>query len=154
MVRYDLEINGILKKGKIPKPNLDKDKRTALHQLRKDKDRIILTADKGVAMVVLDKEDYINKAKELLNTQAYKEIPKDPTNKIKAQLITKLRRIKKERKLDEGTYRTMYPIGCIPPKFYGLPKIHKTGTLLRPIVSSRGSVTYGVARVLVRSSNC
>ena len=142
------EINGILKKGKIPKPNLDKDERTALHQLRKDKDGIILTADKGVAMVVLDKEDYINKAKDLLNTPAYKEIPKDPTNKIKAQLITKLRRMKKERKLDEGTYRTMYPAGCIPPKFYGLPKIHKTGTPLRPIVSSRGSVTYGVAKVL------
>ena len=108
----------------------------------------ILTADKGVAMVVLDKEDYINKAKELLNTPSYKEIPKDPTNKIKAQLITKLRRIKKDRKLDEATYRTMYPTGCIPPKFYGLPKIHKTGTPLRPIVSSRGPVTYGVAKVL------
>ena len=99
-------------------------------------------------MVVLDKEDYINKAKDLLNTPAYKEIPKDPTNKIKAQLITKLRRIKKERKLDEGTYRTMYPTGCIPVKFYGLPQIHKTVTPLRPIVSSRGSVTYGVAKVL------
>ena len=142
------EINGILKKGKIPKPNLDKDERIALHQLRKDKDRVILTVDKGVTMVVLDKEDYINKAKELLNTPAYKKIPKDPTNKIKAQLITKLRRIKKDRKLDEGTYRTMYPTGCIPPKFYGLPQIHKTGTPLRPIVSSRGSVTYRVAKVL------
>ena len=142
------EINGILKKGRIPKPNLDKEERLALHQLRKDKDRIILTADKGITMVVLDKEDYINKAKDLLNTPAYKEIPRDPTNKIKAQLITKLRRIKKERKLDEGTYRTMYPTGCIPPKFYGLPKIYKTGTTLRPIVSSRGSVTYGVAKVI------
>ena len=75
------------------KPNLGKKKMKeqapSLHQLRKDKDRVILTADKGVAMVVLDKEDYINKAKELLNTPAYKEIPKDPTNKIKAQLITK-----------------------------------------------------------------
>ena len=89
------EINGILKKGKIPKPNPDKDERTALHQLRRDKNRVILTVDKGVAMVVLDREDYINKAKELLNTPVYKEIPKDPTYKIKAQLITKLRRIKK-----------------------------------------------------------
>ena len=42
----------------------------------------------------------------------------------------------------------MYPTGCVLPKFYGLPKILKTGTLLRPIVSSRGSVTYGVAKVL------
>ena len=42
----------------------------------------------------------------------------------------------------------MYPTGCIRPKFYGLPKIHKTGNPLRPIVSSRGSVTCGVAKVL------
>ena len=67
---------------------------------------------------------------------------------IKAQLITKLRRIKKDINLDEGTYKAMYPTGCVPPKFYGLPKIHKTGNPLRPIVSSWGSVTYGVAKVL------
>ena len=39
----------------------------------------------------------------------------------------------------------MYPTGCVP-KFYGLPKIHKPDTPLRPIVSSCGSVTYGVAK--------
>ena len=42
----------------------------------------------------------------------------------------------------------MYPTGCIPPKFYGLPQIHKTGNPLRPIVSSKGLVTYGVTEVL------
>ena len=41
----------------------------------------------------------------------------------------------------------MHPTGCIPPKFYGLPKMHKTGNPFRPIVSSRGSVTYGAAKV-------
>ena len=40
------------------------------------------------------------------------------------------------------------PTGCVLPKFYGLPKIHKTGNPLRPIVSSRGLVTYVVAKVL------
>ena len=45
------EINGILKKAKIPKPNLDKDERTALHQLRKDKDRVILTAYMGIKVL-------------------------------------------------------------------------------------------------------
>ena len=44
----------------------------------------------------------------------------------------------------------MYPTSCIPPKFYGLPKIHKTGNPLRPIVSSKGSVTYGVTKVLAK----
>ena len=33
-------------------------------------------------------------------------------------------------------------------KFYGLPKVHKIGNPLRPIVSSRGSVTYEVAKVI------
>ena len=44
----------------------------------------------------------------------------------------------------------MYPTGCIPPKFYGLCKIHKPDTPLRPIVSSCGSVTYGVAKELAK----
>ena len=37
---------------------------------------------------------------------------------------------------------------CSPTRFYGLPKIHKVGTHLRPIVSHRGSITYGVAKEL------
>ena len=44
----------------------------------------------------------------------------------------------------------MYPTGCVPLKFYGLPKIHKPDTPLRPIVSSCGSVTYGVAKKLAK----
>ena len=44
----------------------------------------------------------------------------------------------------------MYPMGCSAPKFYGVPKIHRLDTLLRPIVSSHGSVTYGLAKVLTK----
>ena len=36
------------------------------------------------------------------------------------------------------------------PKFYGLPKIHKEGTPLRPIVSSIGAVTYSTSKELSR----
>ena len=50
--------------------------------------------------------------------------------------------------MDEGTYKAMYPTGCVPTTFYGIPKIHKTGNPLRSIVSNRGLVTYGVAKVL------
>ena len=114
-------INALLRKGKEPKPNLNKQERIALLQLKKDQARIILTVNKGVALVVLDKEDYINKGQGLLSQPAYKEIPKDPTNRIKAQPITKLRRIKKDSNIYEGTYKAMYPTGCVPPKFYGLP---------------------------------
>ena len=142
------DINALLRKSKVPKPNLTRQESIGLAQLKKDKDRVILTADMGVAMVVMDREDYISKVQQLLAKPAYRPIPRDPTNKVKAQLITKLRKIKKEDNLDEGTYKAMYPTGCIPCKFYGLPKIHKTGNPPRPIVSSKGSVTYGDAKVL------
>ena len=36
------------------------------------------------------------------------------------------------------------------PKFHGLPKIHKPDTPLRPIGSTCGSVTYGVAKELAK----
>ena len=110
------DINALLRKAKIPKPSLTKEERIGLTQLKKDKDRVVLTADKGVVLVVMDKQDYISKAEALLATPAYKTIPRNPTNKLKAQLITKLRRIKRENNLDEGTYKVMYPTGCIPPQ--------------------------------------
>ena len=110
---------------------------------------MVLTADKGVAMVSMDQQDYINKAQTLLqDTNTYKVLPKDPTSYLKNKLITLLKDIKQTGGLFTQKYKQLYPTSAVPPKFYGLPKIHKTGTPLRPIVSSRGSITYGVAKEL------
>ena len=88
----------------------------------------MLTADKGVAMVVLDKKHYLEKAEALQAQPDYRTIDKDPRNKLKTRLIQTLRRIKRDTNMGVGMYRTMYHTGCMAPKFYGLPKIHKTGT--------------------------
>ena len=87
-----VDINNLLKQARVLKPNLSKEEITGLKQHSKDTSRVILTVDKGVVLVVMDKEDYINKAQQLLEQPAYRTIPRDPTNKIKAQLITKLRK--------------------------------------------------------------
>ena len=55
------DINRVLRSSHPPKPNLTKAQNIALRELKRDRDRIVLTADKGVAMVVMDKQDYINK---------------------------------------------------------------------------------------------
>ena len=47
-------------------------------------------------MVVLNKEDYIKKAKHLLNQPTYKKMTEDPTSKQKARLIKLLKNIKAE----------------------------------------------------------
>ena len=52
--------------------------------------------------------------------------------------------------MDDATYRRLYPTGASPPKFYGLPKVHKSVMPLRPIVSSIGSVTYETSKELSR----
>ena len=56
-----LDINSLLWKAKAPKSNLTKQEKIGLSKLKKDKDRVILTADTGVAMVIMDKEDYNSK---------------------------------------------------------------------------------------------
>ena len=42
-------------------------------------------------MVVMDRQDYINKANLLLNQNTYKIISKDPTNTIKTNSLTSLK---------------------------------------------------------------
>ena len=121
-----------------------------MEELKKDKTRMILTPDKGVSIVMLDKDEYIKKADELLRQSSYKNIPTDPTNRHKNKLISLLKKIKREGGMDEATYRRLYPTGASPPKFYGLPKVHKSGMPLRPIVSSIGSVTYETSKELSR----
>ena len=69
----------------MPKPNLTKEESKGLAKLKRDKDRVVLTADKGVAIVVMDKEDYIQKAESLFTQLAYNPTDRDPTSKIKAK---------------------------------------------------------------------
>ena len=139
----------VLRKPHHPKPNLNKDEFIALKQLKSDNNCMVLTADKGVALVVIDTVDYIKKAKEILeDTKTYRVIQTDPTSRLKNKLINILRRIKTATGLQENIYKKMYPTGASPPKFYGLPNIHKKNIPLRPIVSSIGSVAYGLAKVL------
>ena len=52
--------------------------------------------------------------------------------------------------MDDNTYRRLYPTRAVPPKYYGLPKVHKPGMPLRPMISSIGSVTHSTAKELAR----
>ena len=145
------EMRGALRNSQEPTRNITKQEVQALVELKKDQSRVILTADKGVAIFIMDKEEYNEKAKALLEDQGtYKALKSDPTNRMKTKLISLLKKIKSEGGINDTQYNKMYPTGAVPPKFYGFPKIHKRGILLRPIVSCRGSISYEVAKELAR----
>ena len=128
------------------KPYIPKEEYQALKQMKKYDTRMVLTADKGVSMVVVDREEYIQKSEELLHQPNYKILQSDPTNKYKNKLISLLKSINTEGGMDDNTYRRLHPTEAITPKCYGLPKVHKPGMPLRPIISSIGSVTNATAK--------
>ena len=55
------ETNCLLRKARAPRANITREEKKALRALKEDKDRIVLTAEKGVAMVVLDKKEYLER---------------------------------------------------------------------------------------------
>ena len=83
----------------------------------------------------------IRKPEELLDQPAYKPIHTDPTTKYKNKLISLLKTIRTEGGINDVIYRRLYPTGAGSSKFYGLPKGHKEGIPLRPLVSSIGAVS-------------
>ena len=111
-----------------------------LVNLKRDPDIIITRADKGNKIVILDKISYNKKVTDILSdTHTYKRIESDPTDKFTREVRKELGILQKERLVTPQMYKMFYPKGCSAPKFYGLPKIHKDGVPLRPIVASYSS---------------
>ncbi|XP_057308994.1 uncharacterized protein LOC130647229 [Hydractinia symbiolongicarpus] len=131
-----------LQKSKTPKDNLQKSERLSLKNLKKDKDIIILPADKGRTTVIMNTLDYINKCNEHINKGPYKLLKKDPTEVIKREANTS----KRKEYIDDKQYYRLKPCDGPPPRFYGLPKIHKQGNPIRPIVSCTGTPLYNLSK--------
>ena len=91
------EVYRVLRQCHQLKPKLKKEEMVAMKQLKSDRNRMVLTTDKGVALMVMDRSDYIKKAKKLLeDTNTYRIIQIDPTSRLKNKLVKILRRIKAE----------------------------------------------------------
>ncbi|XP_072048289.1 uncharacterized protein [Amphiura filiformis] len=143
------KVTHIINTAKLPESNLTKEERKALENLRKDNTIIVLPADKGRACCVIDRTDYESKVDSLLSDDnTYERLCKDPTEKYKKELSVILNDLKSCGAIDFALKERLFPTECDVPKIYGLPKVHKTGVPLRPIVSSIGSVSYNSSRFL------
>ena len=59
--------------------NLTREERSALHNLKNDKSIVIKSADKGSAIVVWDRDDYIKEVEKQLGDKGiYEEVCNDP----------------------------------------------------------------------------
>ena len=86
----------------------------------------------------------------LSDMSTYRVIQKDPTRSLQRKMNGLLLQLKKDGSLPPQVYnRPRCSSGSIP-SIYGLPKIHKSGVPLKPIVSFYTSPTYHLSKHLLR----
>lgn len=98
-----------------------------------EKDIYITKADKGNAVVILDKVEYDNGVHNLINEGPYKRI-KNPLNRM-------TKKVNEAINLNVNTFGikwkySVHQTHCKVPLMYALPKVHKVGNKFRPIVSN------------------
>jgi hypothetical protein len=120
-----------------------------LLNLSKDPSILITKPDKGRGVVILNRNDYIKKLEQILSDNTkFKLLDKDPTGSRENALTTLLRQMKDEEYLTQQEYWYIKPVGSIPARLYGLPKVHKDNVPLRPIVSCIQSYNYRLGKFL------
>ena len=91
--------------------------------LKKDPDRLVLSADKGNCVLFMDKQQYHDKALSLLNDKStYAVLNSDPTRKTQRKFNKILLDLKKAGKISDSMYKMLYCRDGLCPCFYGLPK--------------------------------
>ena len=141
----------ILKKAKLPPPNMTRSDRAAVKSVKESPDIVILTADKGSATVVMNRSEYTEKIEDLLKDPVYRKITKDPTSATERKITRELKKLEQEKHITKTLMNRLKPTASRPPKLYGLPKIHKSDVPLRPIVSCIGSPTYQLVKHVTSS---
>ena len=123
-----------------------------LHNLRKNKDIVILKPDKGNGVVILNRTDYSKSIMDIIgDSHKFNELVSDPTISREGKLQRFLRDLKKKDKIDKDICSRIYPSGSQPARLYGLPKMHKVKTHneippFRPIVSSVNRYNYQLSK--------
>ncbi|BHF78724.1 hypothetical protein SprV_0602183800 [Sparganum proliferum] len=129
-----------------PREVLSKVERDALRELKADKDLV-----KGRSTVVLDRTDYLQKTKGLLeDRQFYVPCSTNPVKLLTREINATLLALEKSGTITPTDRRMARSEETALARFYGLRKVHKDGAPLRPILSLKGTPTYGLAKWLFR----
>ena len=114
---------------------ITKEQRKALKEMRDWKDKVILLADKGNAMVVMGREDYDRKVRELLDdTSTYRKLPKDPTPTQESKVSRKLKTLHNGKEITAKLYNTLSdPQVPSPLGYTAYSKSTRNPSLLGPL---------------------
>lgn len=140
-------------------PNLTPGEIDALRELQSNKQIILKPADKGSAIVIMDREQYLWEGYKQLNDPKYYRKLKEPIYLDTVPMVKEITQSLYTKKYINAKQKS-YLLGNLEPRsrrFYMLPKIHKDRAKWsrpyeippgRPIVSDCGSETYYTAEFL------
>ena len=134
----------------VTKSNVSREQLNFVDELKKNKDVVVKQSDKCKGLVILDKSDYVDKSRTILNDRRnYEMLDKNPVPKVEAESKRLFKAVTKD-KLPDGTVKELTPSHSRIPVFYGLPKDHKEGVPLRPVISACGGPTEKMSCLLER----
>lgn len=110
------------------KSNITKIERDAIERLRKDTNVVIKEADKGNAVVIMDREYYKSLCLSILQDESYYE---ETTNYSPSSVFESLAKIIQEHgsNLTKKEVDYLLDFDAKTSNFYGLPKIHKSKSI-------------------------
>ena len=76
------KIADLLRKDRLPSSNLSKAEVSAISELKSNENIVIAPADKGNAAVIMDREDYTKKARDIIEYHPFERVKRDPTRKL------------------------------------------------------------------------
>ena len=123
----------------------------ALYKLKKNADVILLRPDKGSGVVVMNIRDYHSKFQRILSDRSKFQVDQhqeDASVKVTKSVSTVLSKLKSRGIITPDLQRRLLPQGAVVPRMYGLPKLHKDGVPLRPIVSMTRSALEPLSKWL------
>jgi len=104
--------------------------------LKEDRSIVILRADKGNAIVIMDKIDYMNEVKELLNDQGkFCSVKEDELASDENIINRRLAKLKNDKKIFINEYNHLATLRSSISVLYCTVKVHKKNFSLRSIVS-------------------
>ena len=130
--------------------NLSREEWSALYNLKNDKNVVIKSADKGSAVVVWDRDDYIKEAENQLGDKdIYEEVCNDPGPLI-STIHEVIEKIHKRRDLNADTIKYFMVKDPKFACFYLFPKIHKRlhDVPGHPVISKCGYYTENISSFL------
>ena len=131
--------------------NIDRNEREALKSLSKNHNIVIKGADKGGAVVIQNRSDYIREGdRQLGDTAFYKLVDSDLTEYHNREVTKVLNQLQSNGEISKSLERKLLTLEPRTPEIYFLPKIHKATRPPpgRPIVSANGCPTEKISALV------